>query len=170
VLFTRSTAFLPTDIEGFDSLAELALDLNWSWNHRADEVWRLLDPMLWELTQNPWVVLQTVSRDKLERVLADPAFRRNVDDKLQANPKCRVSSVRIGTVSRCERRLCNCCGVSVTGGVHKCPQNTSAAKNHTIWGRLAIAWHRPRREQFILTSITPGNSLFLPGAIGSAGW
>jgi len=77
-------SLLPTDIEGFDSLAELALDLSWSWNHRADEVWRLLDPTLWELTQNPWVVLQTVSRDQLERVLADPAFRRNVDDKLQA--------------------------------------------------------------------------------------
>jgi hypothetical protein len=51
-----------------DSLAELALDLRWSWNHGADEVWRRLDPTLWALTQNPWVVLQTVSRDKLERV------------------------------------------------------------------------------------------------------
>ena len=77
-------SLLPMDIEGFDSLAELALDLSWSWNHRADEVWRLLDPTLWDLTQNPWVVLQTVSRDQLERMLADPAFRRNVDDKLQA--------------------------------------------------------------------------------------
>ncbi|MGD0909920.1 MAG: alpha-glucan family phosphorylase, partial [Candidatus Acidiferrales bacterium] len=36
------------------------------------------------LTQNPWVVLQTVSRDRLERVLADPAFRKNVDDHLRA--------------------------------------------------------------------------------------
>jgi glycogen phosphorylase len=47
-------------------------------------VWRQLDPALWELTENPWVVLQTVSRDKLERVLADPAFRKNVDGLLQA--------------------------------------------------------------------------------------
>ena len=75
---------LPTEVDGFDSLAELALDLSWSWNHRADEVWRALDPTLWDLTQNPWVVLQTVSRDQLERALADPAFRRNVHDKLQA--------------------------------------------------------------------------------------
>ena len=43
-----------------------------------------LIPTLWELTQNPWVVLQTVSRDQLERVLADPAFRKNVDDLLRA--------------------------------------------------------------------------------------
>jgi starch phosphorylase len=74
---------LPTDVEGFDSLAELALDMRWSWNHATDEVWRQLDPALWELTQNPWVVLQTVSRDQIERVLADPAFRKNVDDLLR---------------------------------------------------------------------------------------
>ena len=77
-------SLLPTDIEGFDSLAELALDMRWSWNHAADEVWRQLDPALWEFTQNPWVVLQTVSRDKLQRVLADPAFRKKVDDLVQA--------------------------------------------------------------------------------------
>ena len=70
---------LPTEIEGFDSLAELALDMRWSWNHATDEVWRQLDPELWEITHNPWVVLQTVSRDQIERVLADPVFRKNVD-------------------------------------------------------------------------------------------
>jgi starch phosphorylase len=75
---------LPTEVEGFDSLAELALDMRWSWNHATDGVWRALDPVLWDLTQNPWVVLQTVSRDQLERVLADPAFRKNVDDHLRA--------------------------------------------------------------------------------------
>ncbi len=74
---------LPTVVDGFDSLAELALDLLWSWNHATDEVWRRLDPGLWELTQNPWVVLQTVSKDKLKRVLADPAFRKNIDGLLQ---------------------------------------------------------------------------------------
>jgi starch phosphorylase len=77
-------SLLPTEVEGFDSLAELALDMRWSWNHATDGVWRTLDPILWELTQNPWAVLQTVSRDQLERVLADPAFRRNVDDHLRA--------------------------------------------------------------------------------------
>jgi starch phosphorylase len=76
---------LPTEIEGFDSLAELALvDMRWSWNHATDGVWRTLDPILWELTQSPWVVLQTVSRDRIERVLADPAFRKNIDDLLRA--------------------------------------------------------------------------------------
>ena len=45
---------LSTDVEGFDSLAELALDMRSSWNHATDQVWRKLDPVLWELTHNPW--------------------------------------------------------------------------------------------------------------------
>ena len=74
---------LSAEVEGFDSLAELALDMRWSWNRYADEVWRRLDAALWDLTHNPWVVLQTVSRDQLQRVLADPAFRKEVDDLVQ---------------------------------------------------------------------------------------
>ncbi len=57
----------------------MALDMRSSWNHATDQIWRQLDPVLWELTRNPWVVLQAVSRDKLQRDLADPAFRDNVD-------------------------------------------------------------------------------------------
>ena len=57
------------ELEGFDSLAELALDMRWSWNHAADELWQQLDPELWKLTHNPWVVLQTVSRDQLEHTV-----------------------------------------------------------------------------------------------------
>ncbi len=67
---------------GFDSLAELALDLRSSWNHATDAVWRRLDPVLWNLTNNPWVVLQTVSRDKVREAMADAAFRKIVDDLL----------------------------------------------------------------------------------------
>jgi starch phosphorylase len=75
---------LNADVEGFDALMELALDLRWSWNHATDEVWRQLDPALWEHTQNPWVVLQTVSKDKLKGKLADPTFRKNMDELRRA--------------------------------------------------------------------------------------
>jgi starch phosphorylase len=81
--FARS--YQPNEIDGFDSLADLALNLRWSWNHATDEVWRELDPKLWEITNNPWVVLQTASRDKIERVLADPVFRGNVDGLVAAS-------------------------------------------------------------------------------------
>src|ERR1035438_7711318 len=77
-------SLLPADAEGFASLAEMALDLRWSWNHGADEVWRRLDPERWELTQCPWLVLQTVAKDQLETMLRDPAFRKDVDDLLRA--------------------------------------------------------------------------------------
>jgi starch phosphorylase len=79
-----SYGFLPTEVEGFDALASLALDLRCSWNHGADKLWRRLSPELWELTQNPWVVLQTVSREHLAHTLADPAFRKSLDDLVAA--------------------------------------------------------------------------------------
>jgi starch phosphorylase len=74
----------PTDTDGFQALEELALDMRSSWNHATDQVWRALDPELWELTRNPWVVLQTTARDRIDQVLADPVFRREVDLVLES--------------------------------------------------------------------------------------
>jgi starch phosphorylase len=71
-------------VEGFASLAEAALDMRSSWNHAGDRLWRELDPVLWELTHNPWVVLQAVSRVKLQNALSDSAFRQDVDDLVAA--------------------------------------------------------------------------------------
>jgi len=76
-------SLLPVDIVGFDALAELALDMRWSWNHAADEIWRQLDPALWQLTHNPWVVLQSASRDHIERCSSEPSFRDKVNALLQ---------------------------------------------------------------------------------------
>lgn len=39
-----------SEVRGSDALTQLALDLNSSWNYSADEVWKPLDPELWELT------------------------------------------------------------------------------------------------------------------------
>src|ERR1700743_2074471 len=71
---------LPHDVEGFKVLAGLALDLRASWNHNSEQCWRALDPVLWDLPPNPWAVLRTASREHIERLLADPTFRRQVDD------------------------------------------------------------------------------------------
>ena len=73
------------DVKGFERLAELALDLRWSWNHRADDIWEQLDPALWARTQNPWIVLQSVSRERLERALADSTFVQSVEDLLESS-------------------------------------------------------------------------------------
>jgi len=82
--------FLPADIEGAELLAELAMDVRWSWNHAADYIWRELDPALWESTYNPLVVLQTVARDRIRAVLADEAIRRNLNDLVEARRRAKT--------------------------------------------------------------------------------
>ena len=75
---------LPADVDGFAELAELALDVRWSWNHAADPLWKQLDRHSWELTHSPWVVLQSVARDQIERLMADADFRGTVQRLLRA--------------------------------------------------------------------------------------
>lgn len=67
----------------YDALVELALNLRWSWHHSSDELWGQLNPELWELTQNPWAVLQAASRKRLAEVCADAAFSRRVEELLR---------------------------------------------------------------------------------------
>jgi glycogen phosphorylase len=64
-----------------ETLTRLALDLSWSWSHSADEIWRQLDPELWDLTANPWLVLQSASNRKLEN-LAGNGFRKRAEELL----------------------------------------------------------------------------------------
>jgi starch phosphorylase len=70
----------PLDKSIADALTDLALDLRWSFNHSADQLWAQLDPELWELTHNPWVLLQTVSGEKLQGVTSDPTFQKLLAD------------------------------------------------------------------------------------------
>ncbi|HSU30585.1 MAG TPA: alpha-glucan family phosphorylase [Bryobacteraceae bacterium] len=72
-----------SDNAPINALIELALNLRWSWNHAADELWNQLDPELWEATQNPWVILQTVSRERLNGVASEPAFQQRLDQLIQ---------------------------------------------------------------------------------------
>ena len=70
-------------LAGMEELLELALDLRWSWDHGADEIWRPLAPELWDLTRNPWVILQTVAPGKLKELAADAEFRARVETLAQ---------------------------------------------------------------------------------------
>src|SRR5271166_5746911 len=80
IITDRTTTDRPLDPAISGALTDLALDLRWSFNHSADQLWEQLDPELWELTHNPWVMLQTVSREKLQSVTADPGFQKLLAD------------------------------------------------------------------------------------------
>jgi glycogen phosphorylase len=75
------------DVEGMDELIELALNLRWSWNHGSDWIWKSLDSELWESTQNPWIILRTVSRDELASRLGNPEFRKILHECLSQNQR-----------------------------------------------------------------------------------
>ncbi|RPH61278.1 MAG: alpha-glucan family phosphorylase, partial [Acidobacteria bacterium] len=81
-----------SEVRGSDPLTQLALDLHWSWNHSADEVWKRLDPELWSLTGNPWLILQAISQRKLDS-LSDSAFRGRVEELLAEVNEKKASSV-----------------------------------------------------------------------------
>jgi starch phosphorylase len=60
--------------EKLDGLVDLALDCSYSWSHSADPIWKKLDADFWQQTRNPWLVLQAVSRTRLEQLSRDDAF------------------------------------------------------------------------------------------------
>ncbi len=66
---------LPPELEG---LADLALDLRWTWSHATDQLWEMLDPEAWERTGNPYFILQSVSQARLEEAAADDDFQEEL--------------------------------------------------------------------------------------------
>jgi starch phosphorylase len=62
---------LPPGLEG---LADLALDLRWTWSHFSDRLWQALDREGWERTANPYFILQNVSQARLEEAAQDVGF------------------------------------------------------------------------------------------------
>ncbi len=72
-------------IHGYELLRQLSDNLHWSWNHSTDILWEKLDPALWALTHNPREVLQVASREKLEKLLADPHYHAIAQDLVEIN-------------------------------------------------------------------------------------
>jgi len=60
--------------EKISALNDLALDLRWTWSHRSDRLWEALDARTWQATGNPWLILQTISLDRLVEASRDRAF------------------------------------------------------------------------------------------------
>jgi len=68
-------SFLPRHLPPeLHPLADLALDLRRIWSHGTHQLWQALDRNAWEITSNPWSILQTISRDRLEELARDQNF------------------------------------------------------------------------------------------------
>ena len=76
---------LPPAIEGLRTVAH---DLRWCWSHESVELFRRLDPDLWERTgHNPVLLLGTIEQAKLEQAANDDAFLahlRRVESHLES--------------------------------------------------------------------------------------
>jgi starch phosphorylase len=72
----------PADLAG---IVDLALDMQWAWNHGADHIWQRIDPVLWEATRNPWLLLKSAAPDQ-DAAFADQlrTCRRDQDEALAA--------------------------------------------------------------------------------------
>nr|WP_284048102.1 alpha-glucan family phosphorylase [Marinobacter sp. ATCH36] len=71
--------------ESLNGLFQLALDLRWTWHHGSDDLWYALDNETWNATRNAWLVLNSVSGDRLEELAADPAFQKRYQEQIAAH-------------------------------------------------------------------------------------
>ncbi len=75
---------LPKELDG---LAELSLDMRWTWSHGSDELWRWLDPEFWERSHNPRLLLQLIPQRRLDEAARSPEFRATLKHWLQKRQK-----------------------------------------------------------------------------------
>ena len=67
--------------EALAPLQELAFNLRWSWDNRTRDLFRWVDPQIWELTfHDPVRLLSLVDRQRLDQLSADPAFMGFLDE------------------------------------------------------------------------------------------
>ena len=69
---------VPAELE---KLSELARNIWWAWNYEATELFRDLDPTLWkEAGQNPVLLLERMSYEKLEALSKDKVILKRMHD------------------------------------------------------------------------------------------
>ncbi len=67
--------------EELEKLSEIARNIWWAWNFEATELFRDLDPELWkECGQNPVLLLERMSYEKLEALAKDKAILKRMND------------------------------------------------------------------------------------------
>jgi len=89
----RFTDGLPPELESVvEALTDLALDLRWTWSHAGDALWAFIEPHLWEQAENPFVILQNLTRPRLEELNGNPSFRERLQHVVAAVEEYRTQT------------------------------------------------------------------------------
>ena len=76
--FRRFTVH-PVLPERISKLEALAKNLRWSWHQETQDLFKAIDPNLWEETgEDPLKLLSAVSAERVQQLAADQVFARNV--------------------------------------------------------------------------------------------
>jgi len=71
----HTLSVIPTLPEKLERLRDVAMDLHWTWNPDATELFERLDPELWDKVEhNPLCLLAGIGQDRLEEAAADEGF------------------------------------------------------------------------------------------------
>ncbi|MCF8223279.1 MAG: alpha-glucan family phosphorylase [Bacteroidales bacterium] len=78
--------YIQSDVpERLDTLKELACNLWWTWNDEATDIFRRIDPSLWEETgQNPCVLIERVDYKRLKVLSEDSEYLSDLDSVYSA--------------------------------------------------------------------------------------
>ena len=72
---THKFTVLPKLPDNLQPLHEIAYNLWWTWNHNAIELFRMIDPKLWEISNyNPVKLLGIIPQEKLQELSKDDVF------------------------------------------------------------------------------------------------
>ena len=83
-----ATLDLPPQLNGLDFLAT---DLRFTWSNTSELLWQKLDPDLFALTRNPWLVLLSTSAEKLQELAADKEYCERIAWLLQREDASRAA-------------------------------------------------------------------------------
>jgi starch phosphorylase len=94
---------LPPIPEGVKGLAEIGLDLRWSWSHSSDLLWERMDPEIWKLTCNPWLILQLISPKSLKALAENESFRHEVQKQVAQHRQYLENTTWFSGTPFCEK-------------------------------------------------------------------
>lgn len=94
--------------ENLVNLKELALNLRWAWDHESRDLFRHLDPELWEISgHNPYMMLGLIDQNRIEEVADDEAFLARLE-RVFADYQVYMATKNTWHEKHCKRKTEGC--------------------------------------------------------------